>query len=318
MAAQLQVRSIALQAPFTGSYSCAVYNGLVYIHTTSAIYTYDPVNNSYETKLEKSSATGSRCVLHQGKLYSFRDVIYTGNSAESSLRMDVYDIETNTQQIGVVSFSLGNYLRSQSFSAPYMVGDLLCIQANYYKGQYSYSSYAHVFIYDTTSGATSTVTASGMKDSSSPAAGQYTDNYMFGTVQAQDSSYYGHFGLLTDTGYTYQGTWDTVTRGYASFRQGNQIYILGGLNRETAVSVYDVDSNKLTDLALTLPFACYNRFCAAVEDRYYLFGTDAIAELYFQDDADDSRPVYIRRNGAWQKRTAYERVDGAWVKISTG
>lgn len=289
MAEVLATRVIEKTAPFTGGYSCVTYNDLIYINTKTAIYTYDAVNNLYALKVTKTTAsTYAYCAIYSGKIYMMRIYPSVGSNHEMRLYIDVYDIESNTitYDNALLTFTL-RYNRGYTLSNMNIIDDTIYLYMTATWGQYSYSNNYHFITYNITAntfGGNYSTNGSNYR----PAEGQYTNNFYFGAKywerwSGSGTIYYSNgYGILTESGYTQYGTWET-TRAYASFIRGEKVYILGGVDRTQKITVYDVQSNSFADSDITLPFEVNGIECGNVNDDYYIFGSDRILKISFID-----------------------------------
>lgn len=300
MAKVFNIKYLNISRPFTSNrYTPFTYNNELYIHTSSAIYKYDTVNNLYTLVLNKSITTDMRGVLVGDYFYTFNMAKPSG-SDYYALYIYKYDVVNNIFNTTAVASKNQVIIGYGAFGCPYVNDNKIYFQVTENTGFPSYNNVGRLYIYDTID---NTITLSGQANS--PTASLYAIYYY--NQLASNISFSFFYYSYASNNYKQNNVIDTATCGYtfatkntflntkniinqynyASFIYGDDIYIIGGKNENNElihdIIKYNKNSNSFAKFGTIDIDIDGSRAGTIDNERFYIFGTDKIAVLEFID-----------------------------------
>lgn len=300
MAKVFNIKYLDIARPFTtGYYTTFTYNNEIYLHTSSAIYKYDTVNNLYTLVLNKSITTDCRGALVGDYFYTFNIKVPSG-SDYYALYIYKYDVINNIFNTTEVIRKNQVIIGQGAIGCPYVNDNKIYFQVTENTGFASYNNVGRLYIYDTVN---NTITQDG--SGKSPITALYTIYYYNQLVSNISFSFM--YVSYSGNNFKYNNVIDTATCGYtfatkntflntkniinqynyASFAYGDDIYIIGGRNEnnETVHDIikYNKTSNSFTKFG-TIDIDVNGYWTGTIDnERFYIFGVDKIAVLEFID-----------------------------------
>ena len=296
MAKVFNIKYLDIARPFTTSYyTTFTCNNEIYLHTDSAIYKYDTINNIYTLLLNKSKTTNSLGVLYGDNFYNVRDGYYGSARGIYIYKYDIINNVFDSNPLKVYSYGASQY---GNIGTPYIQDDNIYIQATYDAGSPNHYTSTYLFKYNITNNSFSSMsvpTSTKNRLYSICNSNQLTSNLSFsffdyyhyssGETYFNKTAIYGYTGETKNTFLNSNNI--LLQRNYAAFTYSNDVYIIGGKNENNEI-VHDIikynkTSNSFTKFG-TIDIDINGSWAGTIDnERFYIFGSDKIAVLEFID-----------------------------------